>query len=224
MICAVVLAAGCSSRMGSQKLLLPFGSKTVIAHIVDQILAASINRVYVVVGHRRKQIERELAQHLFGSFTKDIAPDKADQISAGRISIVNNPDYKSGMLSSVRCGLRAVDKKCQAVLVALGDQPSITTALVKQMVKTFAAAEKHILVPLYQGRRGHPILFSMIYREQILTDFDGVGLRGLLQAHRDDIYEMNVSTPAVLSDMDYPEDYKRELALLEEKKRSHPEI
>jgi molybdenum cofactor cytidylyltransferase len=199
MICAVVLAAGCSSRMGSQKLLLPFGSKTVIAHIVDQILAASIDRVYVVVGHRKKQIESEL--------------------SGRPVLIVNNPDYESGMLSSVRCGLRAVDKKCQAILVALGDQPSVTTALVDQMVQSFATTEKQILVPLYQGRRGHPILFSMIFRDEILADYDEVGLRGLLQAHSDDIFEMNVSSPAVLSDMDFPADYQRELTLLEERDR-----
>jgi molybdenum cofactor cytidylyltransferase len=203
MICAVVLAAGCSSRMGSQKLLLPFGSKTVITHIVDQILAASIDQVYVVVGHQQKKIERELSER--------------------PVYIVDNPNYESGMLSSVRCGLHAVDKKYQAVLVALGDQPSITTALVDQMIHSFDATEKQILVPLYQGRRGHPILFSIIFREEILTNFDDVGLRGLLQSHSDDIFEMNVSSPVVLSDMDCPADYQRELARLEEQDRDKSE-
>lgn len=203
MICAIVLAAGCSSRMGSQKLLLPFGSKTVITHIVDQILAAHIDQVYVVVGHQRKKIEWELSER--------------------PVYMVDNPNYESGMLSSVRCGLRAVDKKCQAVLVALGDQPSVTTTLVDQMVKSFGVDKKQILVPLYQDKRGHPILFSMIFKEEILTNFDDVGLRGLLQAHSDDIFEMSVSSPTVLSDMDCPEDYQRELARLEEQDRDKSE-
>ncbi len=202
MIYAVVLAAGCSSRMGSQKLLLPFGGKTVIAHIVDQILAGSTNGVYVVVGHRGEHIEREL--------------------SGRPVSIVNNPNYELGMLSSVRCGLRAVDKTCQSVLVVLGDQPSLTTVLVDQMIESFAGTEKQILVPLYQGKRGHPILFSTMYREEILTDFDDVGLRGLLRVHGDEIFEMNVSSPAVLSDMDCPADYRRELALLRESAGRRP--
>ncbi len=195
MICAVVLAAGLSSRMGVQKLLLPFGGKTVIAHIVDQLLASNIGEVHVVVGHQAERISAEL--------------------SGRAVSIVNNPDYKSGMLSSVRRGLRNLPEKCRAVLVVLGDQPSIKSKLVDQMLKSFAATEKNILVPLYKGKRGHPILFSSIYRDEILKQYDDVGLRGLPQAHPDDVSELTVSTSAVLCDMDYPEDYRKELSLFE---------
>ncbi|MHC4145771.1 MAG: nucleotidyltransferase family protein [Planctomycetota bacterium] len=198
MICAVVLAAGLSRRMGVQKLLLPFGGKTVIAHIVDQILASAVDEVYVVVGHQARRVRRELYDR--------------------HVSIVNNPDYESGMLSSVRCGLRALPRRCRTVLVALGDQPSITSKLVDEMLQSFTSAEKSILVPFHDGRRGHPVLFSESYRDQILTHYDNVGLRGLLHAHPDEVFELAVSTSAVLSDMDCPEDYRRELALIEKKK------
>ncbi len=197
MICAIVLAAGRSRRMGVQKLLLPFGGKTVIAHIVAQLLASTVDEVHVVVGHQRERISREL--------------------SGRPVSIVNNSNYKSGMLSSVRCGLRELPQQCQAVLVALGDQPSINTELIDQMLRVFAAAEKRILVPLYNDKRGHPILFSEVYRDEILTHYDNLGLRGILNAHRDDLFELTVPTSAVLSDMDCPEDYRREIALLEKK-------
>jgi molybdenum cofactor cytidylyltransferase len=196
MICAVVLAAGLSRRMGAQKLLLPFGGKTVIAHIVDQLLASTVGKVHVVVGHQAEQISREL--------------------SGRPVSIVNNPSYKSGMLSSVRCGLQGLPQQCQAVLVALGDQPSITPELIDQMLQYFAMTEKRILVPLYNGKRGHPLLFSELYRDEILTQYDDVGLRGLLHSHSDDIFELAVSTASVLCDMDYPEDYRRELGLNEQ--------
>ncbi|MBC8469212.1 MAG: nucleotidyltransferase family protein [Planctomycetes bacterium] len=199
MICAIVLAAGRSRRMGVQKLLLPFGGKTVIAHIVDQLTASSVDEVHVVVGCQGKQVSREL--------------------SGRPVSIVNNSNYKSGMLSSVRCGLHAISQQCRAVLVALGDQPSVTTKLIDKMLQNFASNEKQILVPLYNGKRGHPIMFSATYREEILTYYDAVGLRGLLYAHKDDIFELPVKTFAVLSDMDYPQDYQRELALFKEKKR-----
>ena len=201
MICAIVLAAGRSSRMGVQKLLLPFGGKTVISHIVDQLLAGSVDKVVVVTGHEPGRI--------------------SDELSGRPISIVNNADYDSGMLSSVRCGLRALPERYKAVLVAIGDQPSIRTELVNLMIRSFAAGSKNILVPCYEGKRGHPLLFSARYREEILTHYDDVGLRGLLHAHPDDVLELSVSMPSVLTDMDYPEDYKRELAALNES-QSYP--
>ena len=193
MNCAIVLAAGLSSRMGVQKLLLPFGGKTVISHIVDQLLASTVGEVHVVVGHQAERIRAEL--------------------SGRAISIVNNPNYTSGMLSSVRCGLRNLPEKCRAVMVVLGDQPSITTGLIDQILQSFAATEKNILVPLYKGKRGHPILFSSHYRDEILTQYGDVGLRGLLHGHSDDTFEMAVSTASVLCDMDCPEDYRREIGL-----------
>ena len=196
MTCAIVLAAGLSSRMGVQKLLLPFGGKKVIGHIVDQLLASTVGEVYVVVGHQAERISAEL--------------------SGRAVSIVNNPDYKSGMLSSVRCGLQSLPEKCRAVMVVLGDQPSITTGLINQMLQSFAMTDKTILVPLYKGKRGHPILFSSIYRDEIITQYGDVGLRGLLHGHSNDIFELAVSTASVLCDMDCPEDYRRELGLSEQ--------
>jgi molybdenum cofactor cytidylyltransferase len=195
MICAVVLAGGLSRRMGTQKLLLPFGGKTVIAHIVDQLLASAVDEVHVIVGHRAEHIIVEL--------------------SGRAVSIVNNPNYTSGMLSSVRCGLQNLPEKCRAAMVVLGDQPSITTELIDQMLQSFAATEKSILVPLYKGKRGHPILFSLLYLDEILTQYGDVGLRGLLHNHAEDIFELAVSTASVLCDMDCPEDYRREIGLSE---------
>ncbi len=197
MICAIVLAAGQSKRMGVQKLLLPFGGKTVIAHIVEQLTASSVDEVHVVVGCHGKQV--------------------SEGLSGRPVSIVNNSSYKSGMLSSVRCGLRAVSQQCRAVLVALGDQPSVTTKLIDQMLQKYDSTEKQILVPLYNGKRGHPVIFSAAYCDEILTHYDSVGLRGLLYAHEEDIFELPVETSGVLSDMDYPQDYQRELTVLEEK-------
>ena len=191
MICAMVLAAGLSRRMGVQKLLLPFGGKTVIAHIVDQIIESTVDETYVVVGHEGERVSRELSDR--------------------RISIVVNSEYESGMLSSVRCGLIALPQECRAVLVALGDQPSLTTKLLDQMVRSFKETEKKILVPIHNGRRGHPVMFSLGYRDEILTRYDDVGLRGLLNAHPDDVFDLSVSTSSVLLDMDYPPDYQREL-------------
>jgi molybdenum cofactor cytidylyltransferase len=191
MICAIVLAAGRSRRMGSQKLLLPFAGTTVIGHVVDQLLASAVDRTCVVAGHQAERIAAELAGR--------------------RVEVVVNSAYQSGMLSSVRCGLRALPPQCRAVLVALGDQPSITSALVDEMLRAFAAGGRDILVPVHQGRRGHPILLSLRFRDEVLSRYDDVGLRGLLRAHPDDVLELPAASDAILWDMDRPEDYQRQL-------------
>lgn len=204
MIYAIVPAAGESRRMGVQKLLLPFGSANVISHVVGQLLHSGVDKTLVVVGHEADKVVKTL--------------------SGQAVTIVENPDYASGMLSSVRCGLRALGPQGQAgpdaVLVALGDQPAITANLVDCLIQAFTGNRKGIVVPVFGGKRGHPLLFSAHYRHEILTHYGEVGLRGLLHAHPDDVFEVLASTPAVLSDMDYPEDYQRELAALEEQDAS----
>jgi molybdenum cofactor cytidylyltransferase len=194
MIAAVVPAAGESRRMGTPKQLLPFGGTTVLGHVVDQLLASAVDEVCVVVGHEADRV--------------------ADSLSARPVRIVVNPDCRAGMLWSIRSGLGAVADSSAAVLIALGDQPGITPELVDRMLQSFRTCGKGILVPVYDGKRGHPLLVSMRYRDEILARHDDVGLRGLLEAHPDDVLELGVSTPAVLQDLDDPEDYQRELARL----------
>jgi len=191
MICAVVLAAGQSQRMGVQKLLLPFGRSTVIGHIADQLVESVVGAVYVVVGSDRAAI--------------------ADALSGRPVAIIENPQPDSEMLHSVRCGLRALPPVCRAVLVALGDQPGITPGLVNALVAAFDSSDKGIVVPTHGGRRGHPLLFSIRQRERILSSYHEVGLRGLLCEHPDEVLEVPVAWPAAISDMDCSEDYRREL-------------
>jgi molybdenum cofactor cytidylyltransferase len=197
MILAIVPAAGQSRRMGVQKQLLPFAGTTVIGHIVDALRRSRVDEICVVAGHRA---------------------DRLRQALEGRtVRIVVNPDHeRTDMLASVRCGLAAMPADCRAVLVALGDQPAITAELVDAMIDCAATCGRGIVVPVHAGRRGHPLVFDGRYRDEILTGYDRVGLRGLLAAHADDLFELPVANSAVLCDMDYPEDYQRELARLEE--------
>jgi len=195
MIHSVVLAAGLSSRMGSQKVVLPYGGSTVVGHIADELLAGAVDSVLVVVGHEAERVREALGDR--------------------RVTVVENPDYRAGMLSSVRCGLRALPDGCEAVLLALGDQPAVTSELVDEMIRSHAATGKGIVVPVCGGKRGHPLLFAIRYRDEVLWRFDDVGLRGLLRAHPGDVFELTTPNSAILSDLDRPEDYDRALAQLE---------
>jgi len=192
MISAIVLAAGQSRRMGCQKLLLPFGGQTVIAHVVGAVLRSAIAETCVVVGGGRDRI--------------------AEALAGSGVTYVTNPDPAGDMLSSVRCGLRALSPRTEAILVVLGDQPGITSTLIDEMIRAFTDAKDGIIVPVHAGQRGHPLLLSAVYRDEILTGHEDVGLRGLLHAHPDDILDLSVATPAVLSDIDTPQDYRRALA------------
>lgn len=193
MICAVVLAAGRSRRMGTQKLLLDYGPKPLITHVVDQLLASNIDRVFVVGGHD---------------------PDRIARAVLGRdVSFLVNADYDTGMLSSMRCGVQALPDVCRAVLVTLGDQPAITPDIVNRLISAFHQTKKGIIVPLHNGRRGHPTLIATRYRHAILTQYDDVGLRGLLGEYSHDVFELSVAELDIAADIDTPEDYARQLRL-----------
>lgn len=196
MIYAVVLAAGRSRRMGKgvQKLLLPFDGGTVISRVVGEVVRSPVDETLVVLGTHEDGVRGALAR----------LPAR----------FVTNPDPDGEMLSSVRCGLREVPSDCDGVLIVLGDQPSITSPLIAHMLDAFRQSERGIIVPTCEGKRGHPLLFSGRYRRDVLNNYDDVGLRGLLRAHPNDVFELPVEDSSVLSDIDYPEDYRRELARL----------
>jgi len=189
MICAIVLAAGRSGRMGTQKLLLPLENKPVVAHVVDALLRSTLEQIVVVTGRDGERLQEALR-------------DRA-------VTFVQNPEPEGEMLGSVRCGLRTLPATCDGVLVALGDQPGVTEELVMGLVRAFRETGRGIIIPVCQGRRGHPILFAARFRHEVLSAHTGIGLRGLLDAHPSEIFELPVSAATVLEDMDTPEDYER---------------
>jgi molybdenum cofactor cytidylyltransferase len=195
MIDAIVLAAGRSLRMGTQKLLLPFAGQTVIGHIVEQVLAAPLRSAFVVVAAGDASVRSALADRPF--------------------SFVENPEPEGDMLSSVRAGIRALPRDTSAAMIVLGDQPSIRSDVVRSLLDAQQSSGRGIVAPVYGGKRGHPMLVAARHFRELLTGHDGIGLRGLLAAHHYDVFDLPVSDEGVLADIDYPEDYMRELARLE---------
>jgi molybdenum cofactor cytidylyltransferase len=189
MIGAIVLAAGQSRRMGTQKLLLPLGNQPVVARVVDEVLRSPVWPVLVVVGAEGQKIVAAL-------------PGRC-------VTPIENPDFHGDMLSSVRCGLGALPDECEAALVVLGDQPGVTAGIIERLCEAFAAHGRGLVVPACRGRRGHPVLLASRYREEVLTRYDGIGLRGLLAAHPDDMLEVEIDFPWAFEDLDTPEDYQR---------------
>lgn len=191
MIWAVILAAGESRRMGTQKLLLPFGDATVIESIVRTALASRVDRVLAVLGADRDAVRQKL---------EPLGTDFAI-----------NEDFAKGMLSSVQAGFKALPADAEAAVVMLGDQPFLPARVVDAVVEAFRRSGKGIVVPAFQGHRGHPVLVSLKYRDEVLALDPTDGLRRLMHAHPEDIIEAEVEDANILRDMDVPEDYANEL-------------
>jgi molybdenum cofactor cytidylyltransferase len=196
---AVILAAGRSRRMGTPKLLLPYEGTCVVQNVVRKVRAAGVPSILVVLGAE-------------GDSIKNILKDDS-------VKFVLNPDFSRGMLSSVQSGLRALPRAATWVMVLLGDQPALSESAIRAMLQARKRTTKGILIPVYKGKRGHPLLFDLKYKKEVLALDPAIGLRQLLNGHPDDVMEVEIPDGAVLSDIDTPEDYRRALAAQANKSR-----
>lgn len=194
-VCAIVLAAGESRRMGSPKMLLPYKGITIIEQVISNVLTAGVSDVLIVVGSGREEILRVIEKYpVFHCY---------------------NDNYKSGMLSSVQCGFASLPDHCRATLVIPGDQPMIVSNEITRVILGWKLSGKGIVMPVYNGRRGHPLIVDIKYREEVLALPGKEGLRSLAEHHPDDVLEAETDDPSVLRDIDTREDYLNEINLIE---------
>lgn len=186
----IVLAAGKSTRMGSQKLLLPFENSSIIRSVAEKTLNSNACETLVVVGSDRDKIAGELA---------DFA-----------VRLVENKKYDEGMLSSVQAGVEAVSPVSAGMIVLLGDQPMVSVAVINCLITAFQKTEKGLIIPTFNGKRGHPVLISSKYKSAIQTLNPELGLRELFTKNSHEVLEVEAGTVNILKDIDTPEDYQRE--------------
>jgi len=187
---SMVLAAGKSTRMGQQKLLMPFEGNSMVVTIVNKISRTNSNPAVVVTGHEKTSIEEEL--------------------KGLNVQFAFNEKFEEGMLSSVQTGVAALDLDVAGFLVFLGDQPMVSEMVINRLIAVYQKTSKGLLVPTFHGKRGHPVLIDAKYREEIGTLPQETGLRKLFLNHPDDILEIEFDSDAVLKDIDTPGDYQRE--------------
>jgi molybdenum cofactor cytidylyltransferase len=198
-LAAIVLAAGESRRMGTPKQLLPFGDRTILERVVDTLMTAGVGEVIVVLGHLADQVRKALGE-------RPVHP-------------VINDQYRDGMLSSVKCGVRATGPEHDAALVALGDQPHIDSSVVADIIQHYRGGTAGIVIPRYGVKKGHPIIINLRkYRQEILDLPADIGLNALMQEHTEDVRLFDIATEDIVRDIDVPEDYTRELARFTERR------
>lgn len=184
-ITAVVLAAGLGRRMGGTKMLADFGGKPMIVATVENILASGVDEVLVVTGHDYEKIGSALSQL--------------------KVRLVHNPDYETGMASSLRVGVEAA-KNADAVVIGLGDMPRVSAQVIDRMIAAFNPTEQRsIVVPTHQGQYGNPVLWGAEHFERLTSMQGDKGARHLIAGLKSEATEIETDA-GVLMDADTPKD------------------
>jgi molybdenum cofactor cytidylyltransferase len=182
----IILAAGLSSRMGGDKVLLPWQGQPLVRHMAGIALASRLAEVVVVTGHRAIEV--------------------AAAVSDLPVRVINNPEYATGLSSSLRAGIAALSPYLGGALVLLVDQPLVTTAIVDRLLEAFWSHDRPIVAAVAQGRRGNPVLFARALFPELLSLTGDEGARRVVAAYRDQVIGVEVDV-AVLEDIDTPEAY-----------------
>jgi molybdenum cofactor cytidylyltransferase len=185
-IAAIVLAAGLSSRMGRNKLLADIDGKPLIRRVAEAAAASSVDPVIVVSGNA--------------------ATDTASALIDLRVTVVENPDFRNGLSTSIKRGLRALPENCDGAIVLLGDMPAVTPGLIDKLVASFDPAEgRAICVATWKGKRGNPVLWArQFFADMLLLEGD-VGAKHLMAANGELVCEVEAADDAPLIDIDTPE-------------------
>jgi CTP:molybdopterin cytidylyltransferase MocA len=190
-LAGLILAGGESRRMGSPKALLEFGGETFLDRLI-LILGQSCSPVIVVLGHEPHRIKAGLSYADLASF-------------------VTNLDYTRGQLSSLQCGLAAVPAPAGGVMFTPVDHPAVRPSTVARIARRFRerSPQEFLVVPRFEGRRGHPVCVSRSLIPEFLALPDGAQARDVIHGHLQHTAYLDVDDPGVLKDIDDPESYDR---------------
>ena len=193
----VVLAAGLSSRMeGRHKLLLPVGGEPAVRRVVRAILDAGPTEVVVVTGFNARAV--------------------FDALDGLPVEFQPNPRYREGQMTSVAAGVAALRAACDVVMVCLADQVLLEADDYRELVEAYASMPRgSILVPMFEERRGNPVLFAASYAPEVVSGHVNPGCRKLIAEHADEVFVYDASNDRFAVDMDTPDDYVRMLARIE---------
>ena len=194
-VSAVILAAGGSRRMGKPKQELKIGGKSLAGIVIDNVLASIVDEIILV--------------------TQPGLP-LTDEIISPDIKRVVNQEWKTGQSSSMKAGLEALDPESDAVMFFMADQPMVDAGIINDLLMTYHESDKPIVAPLYNGKKGSPVLFNRNLFDELKAVEGDKGGRDLLKSHP--VEYVDIESPLAGMDVDTPEEYKR----LKEMMSVHP--
>ena len=186
-VSALVLAAGRSTRMGPvNKLLVPVGGRAMVRGVVEQLEGSSVRPIIVVTGHEAERVGKALA--------------------GTEVRLIHNPAYREGLSGSIRAGLPALPESADAAIICLGDMPLVASRHVDKLVAAFDPDEgREICVPVFEGKRGNPVLFARRFFAEVAAVRGDVGARHLIGEYEEYVCEVAMDDRAVLFDVDSPQ-------------------
>jgi molybdenum cofactor cytidylyltransferase len=186
-VAAIILAAGRSTRMGGpNKLLAELGGKPLVRIVAEQALASKAQGVIVVTGHQADEVRKALR--------------------GLKVTFVHNAEFAEGLASSVKAGIAAVPENADGAVICLGDMPLIDAQLIDRLVEAFAPDRGGlIVVPVSDGRRGNPVLWSRRFFSELMTLDGDIGARHLIAKHGEAVAEVPVEGRGAFLDIDTPQ-------------------
>jgi CTP:molybdopterin cytidylyltransferase MocA len=189
MIAAIIPAGGASERMGKPKALLPYRGRTFLDTILDACRALGLQQRIDVLGYDADNI-------LSG-------------IDLSEATVLTNPAPESGPIGSIRVGIQAIlNHPVEGALVWHVDRPHVAIATIEALLDRFRQEGEPIVVPSYQARRGHPVIFGRAVFEELLAVPDDQGARAVVRSDPSRVAVVPVDDPAVTEDIDTPEAYQ----------------
>ena len=185
MLAAVILSGGASRRMGSSKALLPYQGGTFLEHLLK------------ITDHPRIRWRRVVLGADAGAIVA------GTEFRAGEVVI--NKNWEAGQLSSIQAGVRSLPDVTDGILLFLIDHPLISRELVGELVERFYESGKAIVLPIYKGRRGHPVIFSARLYQELLSAPLETGARAVVWAHREEVSEMETSEEGCVLNLNDPD-------------------
>jgi molybdenum cofactor cytidylyltransferase len=193
-LAAVILSGGESRRMGAPKALIPYRGKTFVEHLIEVTRHVRVGLTRIVVGAHANEIQRKLSAHA--------------------AEIVVNADWAKGQLSSIQAAIRSLrDGATEGMILCPVDHPIVSAELVAKLIAEFDSSGKAIVLPTYQGRRGHPAIFRASLYQELLDASPEVGARQVVWAHAPDVGEVATEEEGVVLNINDPATLERALNL-----------
>jgi molybdenum cofactor cytidylyltransferase len=191
MLAAVILSGGASSRMGSPKALLAYQGRPFLEHLLEVTSHRQIGTRRVVLGAHAEPI--------------------ANAVQLKPHEVVVNEDWEKGQLTSIQAAIRSLPPGTDGVLVCLIDHPLISATLVQELIESFYKSGKPVVLPLYQGRRGHPVIFSSTLYDELLHAPLETGARAVVWAHSGEVEEMRTNEEGCVLNLNDPDTLQKAL-------------